>query len=177
MFNKAMVSFYATASTMTPEMSDNCLHINIENEARTRAVAASLAPVLRAGDVITLQGPLGAGKTAFARALIRALTGNAEEEVPSPTFTLVQTYDTKALEVWHFDLYRLEQPEDVFELGWDDARRGAAALIEWPERLGGYLPSDRLEINISFDDKNDQARRLSLIPSGSWQERLKGITL
>ena len=88
------------------------------------------------GDCVLLQGDLGAGKTAFARALIRSLAGDAQLIVPSPTFTLSQIYDLPDFALTHFDLYRLGEAEDVFDLGWDDARADGVTLVEWPERLG-----------------------------------------
>jgi len=140
-----------------------------------RALAAHLAPLLKTGDVVTLSGGLGAGKTSFARALVRALSGK-QDEVPSPTFTLVQTYELPKILLWHFDLYRLEEKEaDILELGWDDARRFGVCLVEWPDRLGGLLPKDRLEIQIEFDKTSDLARKVTLLPFGSWSERLKGL--
>lgn len=134
-------------------------------------LAARLAPLLKKGDVVTLAGDLGAGKTAFARALIQSLAPG--EEVPSPTFTLVQTYDLPGLSIWHFDLYRLEEEEkDILELGWDEARRHGVSLVEWPDRLGGLLPRDRLEISIAFDKNSETSRVVTLTPFGSWAGRM-----
>lgn len=121
----------------------------------TRALARRLAPLLGPGDVIGLAGPLGAGKTTLARAVIESLAelGGAGSvgEVPSPTFTLVQTYETGATPVWHFDLYRLERPEDAMELAIEEAFASAISVIEWPERLGALMPADWLEILIERD--------------------------
>jgi len=100
----------------------------VPSEAAMHALAARLAPLLKAGDVVALQGGLGAGKTTFARGLISALMGQ-DTDVPSPTYTLVQTYMAGDLAIWHFDLYRLETPEEIVELGWDDTVSGVA-LIE-----------------------------------------------
>lgn len=102
---------------------------DLPDEAATAALAQLLAPLLRQGDVLALQGDLGAGKTTFARALINALEGPVEE-VPSPTFTLVQTYQRGELEIWHFDLYRLEDPEEAWELGIEEAFSEGVSLIE-----------------------------------------------
>lgn len=149
--------------------------LNIEDEQALAGLAAQLAPRLKTGDVLALSGGLGAGKTAFARALIHALEP-AAGEVPSPTFTLVQTYDLPNLSIWHFDLYRLAEKEmDILELGWDEARRFGVSLVEWPERLGGLLPKDRLEINIAFNEDSENSRLVTLAPHGSWRPRLEGI--
>lgn len=127
----------------------NDLEFESRSESETARFAASLAPQLRQGDIILLHGTLGAGKTVFARALIRALTGENNLEVPSPTFTLVQTYDTPLGPLWHFDLYRLKDSEEIYELGWEEAMSGGLALIEWPERLGSLCPPARLDIRLS----------------------------
>src|SRR5690606_35786077 len=108
-------------------------------------VAAVLAP----SDVVALHGDLGAGKTTLARALIRALADAPGLEVPSPTFTLVQTYDAR-VPIAHFDLYRLSDPDELEELGFDEAITTGAALVEWPERAGGRLPARRLHIALSI---------------------------
>ena len=113
------------------------------------------------------------GKTTFARALIRSL-GWSASEIPSPTFTLVQQYDLADSTLWHFDLYRLENAEDVFELGIEEAFTEGVSLIEWPDRLGGYMPRDHLTVNLSFAD-NDGARRVSIDGAAGWRERLGGL--
>lgn len=151
-------------------MTASTLHI--ENEAAMEAAAARLAPLLKKGDVVCLQGDLGAGKTVFARALVNALSPTAEE-VPSPTFTLAQVYELPQLTLWHFDLYRIEKQEDIRELGWDEARRGGVCVVEWPERLGSFLPKDRLEISLSFIKESEQARLLTFMPFGAWEARLQ----
>ena len=145
----------------------------LPNLAATGHLARALAEQLAPGDMIGLCGPLGAGKTTLARALIRAL-GAGEEEVPSPTFTLVQTYDLRRLTLWHFDLYRLSRPDDVFELGYEDALAEAACLVEWPERLGDLLPADRLEVTLSAPPgmADGQRRVARLRPFGDWRERV-----
>jgi tRNA threonylcarbamoyladenosine biosynthesis protein TsaE len=121
-----------------------------------------------------LKGDLGTGKTSFARAFIRA-RGNPDEEVPSPTFTLVQIYELDPIAIWHFDLYRLQSAEEAWELGIEDAFGTATSLIEWPERLGPLLPARRLEVTLVFGDRPD-ARRVSLDPGTGWEARLKAIT-
>jgi len=149
----------------------------IQDEKALGELAAGVAPLLKTGDVLTLSGPLGAGKTAFARALIKSLSP-AVREVPSPTFTLVQVYELPGFSMWHFDLYRLAEKEmDILELGWDDARRFGVSLVEWPDRLGGLLPKDRLEINIGIDKYSENLRNVTLMPYGSWEERLEGTGL
>jgi tRNA threonylcarbamoyladenosine biosynthesis protein TsaE len=127
----------------------NNLEFESNSETETADFADSFASRLERGDVILLHGNLGAGKTVFARALIRALTGDNALEVPSPTFTLVQTYDTPLGTLWHFDLYRLKHSEEIYELGWEEALSEGLVLVEWPERLGALLPPFRLDIHLS----------------------------
>lgn len=136
------------------------------------ALAASLALHLRAGDVIALEGELGTGKTTFARGLIAALGGVGE--VPSPTFTMVQAYDTAPAPLWHFDLYRLATPADAYELGIEEALATAISVVEWPARLGPLLPRDRLEVRLAFARSPD-ARRVRLVGYGAWAARLAAI--
>jgi len=124
------------------------LLFDLPDEAATRRLGAALADRLRPGDVVALGGDLGAGKSTLARALIQALAG-PDTEVPSPTFTLVQVYDTPGARIWHFDLYRLEHPDDAVELDIDDAFAEGISLIEWPERLGSLLPARRIDIELA----------------------------
>jgi tRNA threonylcarbamoyladenosine biosynthesis protein TsaE len=145
--------------------------VDLPDEAATAAFAAAIARRARAGDVIALKGDLGTGKTTFARAFIRARGGG--EEVPSPTFTLVQLYELEPA-VWHFDLYRLERPEEAWELGIEDAFVGGISLIEWPERLGSLLPERRLEIALDFAER-PQARRAVLAAGAEWRARLREV--
>lgn len=146
--------------------------LETRSEDETAALARGLAGRLRRGDVLLLRGDLGAGKSVFARALIRALAGDAGLEVPSPTFTLVQTYDTSAGPVWHFDLYRLKGSADVYELGWEEALADTIAIVEWPERLADLTPPVHLEIGIEI---GPSVRRIVLTPQGGdWPERLAG---
>jgi len=144
------------------------MHFDLPDLAATVSLAQKLAPILRAGDVIALRGGLGVGKTTFSRALISALLGQ-ETEVPSPTYTLVQIYDGRDFPIFHFDLYRLTSPDEVFELGWDDTQ-GGLALIEWPDQAGSHLPTWRLDLSIELiGDK----RTVRLEPRGEdWQARL-----
>lgn len=128
-------------------MAQNTLKIDLKNAGETENLAHQLAQSIQAGDTILLSGPVGAGKTHFARCFIKSLLVD-DEDVPSPTFTLVQTYDTRAGEVWHADLYRLSAEQEIEELGLSDAMIDAICLIEWPDRLGYYMPSDALHIEL-----------------------------
>lgn len=132
--------------------------IKASSEAETQVAAVRFADGLKAGDVLLLRGPLGSGKTVFARSLIRALAGDTSLEVPSPTFTLVQTYETPRGTIWHFDLYRLEDTDEVYEVGWEEALSGGIVLVEWPERLGSLAPKKAIEVMI--EGSGDSARRL-----------------
>lgn len=150
-------------------MARSELTLKLADDAATAALGARVGAAARAGDVVALYGDLGAGKTTLARSLIRHLVG-PETEAPSPTFTLVQTYSAPAFPIWHFDLYRLEHPGEARELGLEEAVDGLA-LIEWPERLGGYLPAQRLEIRLSFEGSGRIAR---LVDFDDWSTRIDG---
>ena len=139
----------------------------------TESFAQRIASILRAPDVIALGGELGAGKTTFSRALIRALDGS-DIEVPSPTFTLVQIYELPTFELWHFDLYRLESPPDALELDIEDAFATSVSLVEWPERLGPYLPANRLDMRFSFAE-SPTVRQMSIQGGPEWACRLESI--
>ena len=141
----------------------------LADEAATRRLGEAVAHALQPGETVCLSGPLGAGKSTLARALIRALT-TPDEDVPSPTFTLVQFYEGPRLKVAHFDLYRLTNPDEAYEIGLDEALDEGAALIEWPERLEGRLPGDRLDIEIALTDAAD-GRRARITPHGAWEGR------
>lgn len=145
--------------------------ITLPDAAATVALGARVGARLAAGDVVCLTGGLGAGKTTLARGAIEAWTGEAEE-APSPTYTLVQTYDGPKGELWHCDLYRLKAPDDAWELGLEDAFASAATLIEWPERLGAYLPGDRLDISLA---PQAEGRLATLKAHGAWRTRLNAI--
>jgi len=146
--------------------------IDLPDEAATGALAARLAAVARPGDVIALKGELGAGKTSFARAFIRALGGTGE--VPSPSFTLVQVYELAAATVWHFDGYRLRDPEEAWELGIEDAFADGISLIEWPEQFGALLPARRLEVALALG-ATASARRAVIDAPGDWAGRIAGL--
>lgn len=148
--------------------------IELPDLQATQRLAAALARVARKGDCLTLTGDLGAGKTAFARFFIHAASGR-QDEVASPTFNLVLVYAYPALSFWHFDLYRLKAAEETFELGVEDALAEGVALIEWPDRLGPYLPDDRLDIALTVT--GEAARRAQLSAGPSWHARLAELDL
>jgi len=144
------------------------LRFELPDLAATEALAQRLSTRLIVSDVIALRGGLGVGKTTFSRALISNLMGETTD-VPSPTYTLVQTYQAPAFPVFHFDLYRLEHPDDVFELGWEETQDGLT-LIEWPNRSGPHLPRWRLDLTIEIAG---DIRIATLEPHGEdWQTRL-----
>ncbi|MEZ6022441.1 MAG: tRNA (adenosine(37)-N6)-threonylcarbamoyltransferase complex ATPase subunit type 1 TsaE [Hyphomonadaceae bacterium] len=143
----------------------------LPDAAATLALGARLGARLAPGDVVCLSGGLGAGKTTLARGAIAAWTGS-EQEAPSPTYTLVQTYEGALGELWHVDLYRLKRPEEAWELGLEDAFADAACLIEWPERLEGQLPRTRLDLALEQDG---EGRRARLTSHGGWRTKLDAI--
>lgn len=146
--------------------------LTLADEAATVSLAEDLAMILRAGDVVALKGDLGAGKSTLARALLRALADDPELEVPSPTFTLVQAYDFGRLTVSHLDLYRIEDPEELEELGFDEAARDGAALVEWPERAEGRLPDDTLWLSLA-PGADEGSRQVDFhAGAGDWAARL-----
>jgi len=130
--------------------------MSLPDERATDQLGATLAVRLRTGDVIGLKGELGVGKTTLARAILRAAAADAELIVPSPTITLVEVYETPRGAFWHFDLYRLETPEQVYELGWEEALAGGISIIEWPERLGPLLPQ-HLSVTLEMDGDGRRA--------------------
>lgn len=123
--------------------------VSLANEAQMLALGAQLIAQLSTGQTVCLTGGLGAGKTTLARGMIQSVLGDID--VPSPTYTLVQTYDMPDFELWHCDMYRLERPEDGYELGLMDAFEDAVCLIEWPDKLGSLIPEDALKIDIQFE--------------------------
>src|SRR5579863_6342382 len=124
--------------------------VPLANEQATVRFARDIAAALEPGDLVTLAGALGAGKTTFARALIRQLAADEAIEVPSPTFTLMQTYELPRFTLVHADLYRLSGAAELAELGFDDLPEGTVILLEWPDRAGGLLPPDRLGITFAL---------------------------
>jgi tRNA threonylcarbamoyladenosine biosynthesis protein TsaE len=133
------------------------LSLSLPTEDDTARLGAWLAARLGAGDCLALSGPIGAGKSHLARALIRARLGNPSEDVPSPTFTLVQTYAAD-VDIWHADLYRLTHPDEVLELGLDEAFARAITLVEWPERMGAALPPDAIALALEGEGEGRRAR-------------------
>lgn len=155
--------------------------LGLADIAATAALARKIAAVVEPGDIIALSGELGAGKTTFARHFIHGL--GVKEEVPSPTYTLVQTYTIPAdrageagmhtpVSIWHFDLFRIETPEEALELAMEDAFRDGISLIEWPEKLGSLLPADHLEMRFEYADARG-SRSVRLRGHGSWRQRLE----
>ena len=145
--------------------------IILETEETTRALAAFLARQAGAGDAILLSGPLGAGKSVLARAFLRAFCQDAALEVPSPTYTLVQPYAAPSCTVHHFDLWRLGGPDELDELGWDDARDGLV-LVEWPERLEDMTPPDALHVTLDVRPDGTRVAHLQ-----GWPERFYARSL
>ena len=154
--------------------SPSIVHLALPDLAATRRLGAALARRLSIGDVVALHGDLGAGKTELARAIIRTAAGESALTVPSPTFTLAETYDTASGPIWHFDLYRLDSPEQVWELGLEEALAGGISLIEWPERIAALLPGKRLDVTLTVD--RGEARAAALSAGSSWAERLAGLS-
>lgn len=151
-------------------MPDALAQFALPSPDATDRAAAVLAAVLRPGDAVLLSGPIGAGKTHFARALIRArmaAAGEPPEDVPSPTFTLVQTYRAGAVEIWHADLYRLWVPSEIAELGLEDAFDSAICLVEWPERMGGHAPDGALWLAFG-DGLAEEARVVTATGPARW---------
>ncbi|WP_375253813.1 tRNA (adenosine(37)-N6)-threonylcarbamoyltransferase complex ATPase subunit type 1 TsaE [Yoonia sp.] len=145
--------------------------IALPDETATARFAAKIAPILSSGDTLLLEGDIGAGKSAFARALIRARLGR-QEDVPSPTFTLVQTYESPDGDIWHCDLYRLSHPDEAFELGLEDAFETAICLIEWPDRLGNAAPGNALRLSFRA---GDMAHDLVIAGPETWARRLVAL--
>jgi tRNA threonylcarbamoyladenosine biosynthesis protein TsaE len=144
--------------------------VALATDGDTMAFGGRIARLSRSGDAIGLSGGLGSGKTTFARGFIRALAV-ADVDVPSPTFTLVQSYETPAGPVHHFDLYRLDKPDDALELGLEEALTHGITLIEWPERLGPLAPRGMLGLRFEIDGG---ARRALIDAPAAWQDRLPG---
>jgi tRNA threonylcarbamoyladenosine biosynthesis protein TsaE len=130
-----------------------------QTESETARIAAEIARAAKPGDIYALRGNLGAGKSVFARAFVQSLM-EADIDVPSPTFTLVQTYDAPTAMIWHFDLYRLKDPEEIYEIGWEEAISDGICLIEWPERLGTLAPTSMQHIHIEITGAHSRSIRM-----------------
>lgn len=148
------------------------LTLDLPDLAATERLAARAAALSRPGEGVLLSGPVGAGKSAFARAFVRAWVGDPAAEVPSPTFTLVQPYDGPRGTVWHCDLYRLADPDELPELGIEQGLAEAVLLVEWPDRLGPWLPADRLELAFEMCQLAEDARRVTVAGYGAWADRI-----
>ena len=142
-----------------------------KSEQQTSDLAKKVASIAKKGDVFALYGTLGMGKSVFARSFIQYLTG--VDDVPSPTFTLVQDYQSDDFEIFHFDLYRLEHPDEVFELGFEDAIFNGVCLIEWPEKAGNWLPKDVFKLDIT---PLDDGRKITIsVNSDDKKNRLETV--
>jgi tRNA threonylcarbamoyl adenosine modification protein YjeE len=158
---------------MTEDSSKAVWRLHIANEDETNALAGDLAMLLKQGDLVALMGDLGAGKTTFARALIRALCEDPALEAPSPTFTLMQTYDGRAGAIVHADLYRINSARELEDLGWEEAVENAIVLVEWPERAREMFGADRLDVRLSYADaENREARLITISAHGAFAPRL-----
>ncbi len=150
---------------------ENQIEFFLPTEKETKLLGERLASIAKMGDVFALYGTLGMGKSILARAFIQKLT--QAKDVPSPTFTLLQTYQCSDFDIYHFDLYRIKSPEEIFEIGIEDAIYGGVSLIEWPEKMGGYIPKDIFKIEIKpfgngrkitiITNSKDKHTRLSLL--------------
>ena len=151
-------------------MDDQHIDFDLADETATRMLGERIAGAAGAGSVIALSGDLGSGKTVLARAFIRSFCA-VDGDIPSPTFTLVQIYEGGPAPVYHFDLYRLKAADEALELGIEEAFADGVSLIEWPDRLGAWLPAVRLEVHLS-QGRSADARRARLTGRGYWQARL-----
>jgi len=149
----------------------------LADEQATEALMRDIAALIEPGDLITLSGDLGAGKTTFARAFIRHAAGNDAIEVPSPTFTLMQVYELPRFTLLHADLYRVNSPDELTELGFDDLREGAVALLEWPDRAAGTLPPDRLDIELTLaPEQGPSIRHVRVTGLGKFAAKAQRMT-
>jgi tRNA threonylcarbamoyladenosine biosynthesis protein TsaE len=153
------MSFLATSANelQYAKMENVSLSFSVKNLAETEEIAQKLAKILRPRDLVALHGTLGAGKSSFCRAIVLALAPH-ETEVPSPTITLVQNYDTPHGPLAHLDLYRLKNPEELEEIGFSDLRQGIM-LVEWPDRMGSYAPKNHITVTLTIPDGADSTAR------------------
>lgn len=152
------------------------ISLTLSSPEATADLAARLGARLRPGDTLLLVGPIGAGKTHFCRSLIQSLL-DEPEDVPSPTFTLVQTYEAGIGEIWHADLYRLSGPGEIVELGLAEAFETAVCLVEWPDRLGPDAPANALHVTLHPDPDAEDLRRITLAwTDPKWAEKLDRLT-
>ncbi len=153
-------------------MTASHLALTVDSPEETASLAESLGATLMPGDCLLLSGEIGSGKTHFARSLIQSVMSEPED-IPSPTFTLVQVYDTNRGELWHTDLYRLSSLEEIEELGLSEAFNDAITLVEWPDRLGPMTPRHALSITFEADPKHETRRKLTVEWTDlKWQSRL-----
>ena len=145
------------------------VRLHLPDLRATEALAARVASLARAGDAILLEGPLGAGKSAFARAFLRAATGDPALEVPSHSYTLVQSYDAQRFRAHHFDLWRIDGPDALIELGWDESRADLV-IVEWPDRLGALRPDDALTITLAHGTGDARTATLA-----GWPDRIAAL--
>jgi len=150
------------------------ISLTLTSPEDTARLARALAPHLNAGDVILFEGPIGAGKSFFARALILSLL-TTPEDIPSPTFTLVQTYDAPKFDIWHCDLYRLTTPDEAQELGLEDAFETALCLVEWPDRLGDLAPEGALVISMQITNAMQERDVTLFATDPRWRPVLEAL--
>jgi tRNA threonylcarbamoyladenosine biosynthesis protein TsaE len=150
------------------------LILNLASPEETAECARLLGATLRGGDTLLLSGEIGAGKTHFARSLIQSLI-DVPEDVPSPTFTLVQTYESRIAEIWHADLYRLSDADEVVELGLADAFETSICLVEWPDRLDDLMPGSALHVRLEDSDGADGRKMTMSWSQGKWASCLKEV--
>lgn len=140
----------------------------VSDLGETKDLAKEFAKILQGHDVVTFKGNLGAGKTTFIKFIIQSILGK-QVAVTSPTFNLVQIYESFKFPIWHFDMYRLKDSDEVFEIGYEEALTQALSLIEWPERIQEFLPKDRLDVIINLNKSN--IRTIEFVPHGTWKNR------
>lgn len=159
-----------------PEGWTERARLSVSGEAATDRLAVRLSDAMRPGDTLLLSGDLGAGKTHLARAFIRHALGDPMAEVPSPTFTLVQTYETDRGEVWHADLYRLGSADELIELGLEDAMADSRCLIEWPERMAPHLPPDAALLRLTPDASDPERGRIVVLWGAERSDTVRRVT-